>query len=122
MGGLELENFVNMRIGDKNFIGAVGKTKTNLYKLVKEELKDDYGSTKFLGEAIAEAFNLIYPFTVARKLRTLASWSQENYHDEYEIPSMVDIDKQVLQERIWLALDKKELDWQVNHLRLLLGD
>jgi len=45
------------------------------------------------------------------------------YRKEYIYPSITEIPKeQKIVNRIWYALHKKELDWQVDHMNKLIGD
>lgn len=123
MGAFELEELVNMSSNDKEFKSLVWKKEEELLRMVNKETESNFGSSKFIGKALSDAFNPFTPFNVARNVRTAISWLQERYHDEYDYPNFGDYEKeQVLIDRIYHALSKKELDWQIKHLRALVGD
>ena len=127
MGEIELEAVLD-RWADKgkypSYEMSLGfKYKLELEKAINKAIESDI-TTPYLGKAIIEAIDPYNPFTVANYVRTAISMLQRKYRDEYDYPDIAkDYQReQVLLDRIWHALQKKEFDWQVNHLSEILGE
>ena len=83
----------------------------------------DY-NTKSIGEAIVAVFNSHKPFYVVQHIQTAMAWLHfGEYMNEYEYPGLGDsnLERMAISKRIWYALRKRELNWQVSHLRKLLN-
>jgi hypothetical protein len=123
MGGIELEGWVEASSADKNFYSLSLNKKYELIKLISAN--SDFGAPVYLKKAILEAFEPYKPFQAANYVRTAMAWHDpEEYHKEYAYPSLAtqDPEEQKISYRIWYALHKKELDWQVDHMSKLIGE
>ncbi len=123
MGGIELEGFVKKSSNDKNFYSISLDKKYELAKLISEQ--SILGANAFLQKGLIEALEPYKPFQVVNYARTAMAWHyMGEYREEYECPGFatLDLGELAIFNRIWYALHKKELDWQVDHLRKLVGD
>ncbi len=123
MGGIELEGFVKKSSNDKNFYSISLDKKYELAKLISEQ--SILGANAFLQKGLIEALEPYKPFQVVNYARTAMAWHyMGEYREEYEYPGFatLDLGELAIFNRIWYALHKKELDWQVDHLRKLVGD
>lgn len=122
MGGIELEELVKVSSANKDFYSLSLNKKFELIKLISEN--SGLETVVYLRKALVEAFDLNKPFQVANYVRTAMAWHyMGEYHTEYTYPGITEISKeQKIVNRIWYALHKKELDWQVDHMNKLIGD
>jgi hypothetical protein len=122
MGGIELEGLMKVSSANKSFVDSLLNKKSQLIKLISE--KSELGMTVYLQKALLEAFNPYKPFQIANYVRTAMAWHyMGEYRKEYAYPGITEIPReQTILSRIWYALHKKELEWQVDHLSKLVGD
>ena len=86
--------------------------------------KTEYGSSSRMQKMIRELllpYNFFEPVNKARTLMSEILLAE--YDKEYDLPSPIsnDLEEKIAAERIWIAIHKKELDWQVMHMEKLLG-
>jgi|WetSurMetagenome_2_1015567.scaffolds.fasta_scaffold173223_2 hypothetical protein len=123
IGGIELESFVKGSSDDKNFYALSLNKKYELERLISGQ--SELGASVYLRKALVEALDPFKPFQVANYARTaIASHDLGKYHENYEYPGFAvsNLEDYKMFSRIWVALQKKELDWQVEHLSILLGN
>jgi hypothetical protein len=123
MGGLELEGLVKASSASKDFHSLTLNKKYELVKLISE--RSELGSTVYLKKAVIAGFDPDKPFQAANYIRTaMTSYSMGEYREEYAYPGFAtkDLEEQKIFNKIWYALHKKELEWQVDHLSKLIGD
>jgi hypothetical protein len=122
MGSIELEKILNAPASDKSFYSLVLKKNSDLSKSISEQ--SALGSEVYLRKAILEAFNPNKPFQIANYVRTAMAWhSLGEYRDEYLYPGLAcKPENRDISNRLWYAFHKRELDWQVSHLSMLIGE
>jgi hypothetical protein len=122
-----MENFTQLDSNSDNFEEISNNKISELSDKIYAEYKKSFGHNMSLGKAVKiclenPPFN---PFQAAMEIRVMCAQKQGQYHSLYDYPSLITAKTQEdekVRERIWHALMKQELDWQVQHLAELLDE
>lgn len=122
----ELERLVQASVADKTFRDLAWKRQNQTWAEVESFAEHDY-VMKYLGKAIAAGVIGGYSsaFDGGMNCRTQNAYSyRSRYGDQYDYPTLItakSVKENDMVKRIWYALMKEELNWQVAHLQEILG-
>ncbi len=125
IGTLEIEQLLNEKSGTKDFDPLVEKRRLELFNKIKVVAEERDLSTGNLGRAVNACLEYTARvFDALERARVQNAWGyKRKYQSEYELPNMgspKSMDEEKTLKRIWYALMKEELDWQVLQLARLV--
>ncbi|MCE9647147.1 MAG: hypothetical protein K8S20_14210 [Chloroflexi bacterium] len=124
MGVTEIEQQLKQKSDVKGFYDLVHKRRREILDKIKIVVDGKDPATPNLGRAVLACLEIFgRVFEGVNEARIQNAWSfRSKYYDNYEFPSIHSAkgtDEKNLK-RIWYALLKEELDWQVTHLFKLM--